>query len=132
MHNVEVIRSNEEQVPSFMPPQVMSATARLPPFVSHYLPLYAWQLCFTVHTSSFTPPQSLIFGSQPEELGAVVDRATSFSCSLGSVSPTGSNHRPDCSRMLLLPPLCSYRCSAAGTTLQLPLPQQLTASSSIA
>jgi len=35
-------------------------------------------------TPSFMPPQSLIFGSTVEELSAVVDRATSLSCSLGS------------------------------------------------
>ena len=32
---------------------------------------------------TFMPPQSLVFGSTPEELNDVVERATSFSCSLG-------------------------------------------------
>jgi len=35
-------------------------------------------------TPLLMPPQSLIFGSGADELGAVVSRATSFSCSLGS------------------------------------------------
>jgi len=34
-------------------------------------------------TPNFMPPQSLIFGNTPEELQPAVDRATSFSCSLG-------------------------------------------------
>jgi len=33
------------------------------------------------------PPQSLIFGSTTEDLGDIVARATSFSCSLGSAMP---------------------------------------------
>mmetsp|Transcript_66808 Transcript_66808/g.150906 ORF Transcript_66808/g.150906 Transcript_66808/m.150906 type:complete len:807 (-) Transcript_66808:273-2693(-) len=32
----------------------------------------------------FMPPQALVFGSGPGDLGALVDRATSLSCSLGS------------------------------------------------
>jgi len=37
---------------------------------------------------SFMPPQSLVFGSESDELKPVVDRATSFSCSLGSAMST--------------------------------------------
>jgi len=37
---------------------------------------------------SFMPPQSLVFGSDSEELMPVVDRATSFSCSLGAAMAT--------------------------------------------
>jgi len=33
---------------------------------------------------NFMPPQSLVFGSTPEDLNEVVERATSFSCSLGA------------------------------------------------
>jgi len=36
----------------------------------------------------FLPPHSLIFGSTPEELGVFVERATSFSCSIGSAMET--------------------------------------------
>jgi len=35
-------------------------------------------------TPSFMPPLSIVFGSTPDELREVLDRATSFSCSLGS------------------------------------------------
>lgn len=34
------------------------------------------------------PPHSLIFGSTPDELGVFVERATSFSCSIGSAMVT--------------------------------------------
>ena len=35
-------------------------------------------------TPEYMPPKSLVFGSSPEALEEVVERATSFSCSLGS------------------------------------------------
>ena len=35
-------------------------------------------------TPEYMPPKSLVFGSTPEALDEVVERATSFSCSLGS------------------------------------------------